>query len=67
MTYSKKVLIALDRLINVLFGGRVGETLSSRAWREQWKTRALIDSLFFWEKDHCEQSYYYDRDNRDFE
>lgn len=66
MTYSKRILIALDRLLNVIFFGRVGETLSSRAYREQWRIRPLIDAVFFLETNHCESSYYWDRDNRDF-
>lgn len=66
MTYFRHVLIAADRLVNTIFGGRVGETLSSRAYREQWKIRPLIDTVFFWEVNHCEESYKWDRDNRDF-
>lgn len=66
MSYAKRVLIAVDRLINTLCGGAVGETLSSRAYREHWKIEPIIDALFFWEQTHCEQSYYWDRDNKDF-
>ena len=66
MTYLKRIAIAIDRLVNVLCGGAVGETLSSRAYREQWQIRSLIDAVFFWEDRHCEMSYYWDRDNKDF-
>ncbi|TXG78454.1 pseudouridine synthase [Candidatus Dojkabacteria bacterium] len=67
MSYTKRVLIATDRWINVAFlRGRVGETVSGRAYRQDWKIRPLIDALFFWEVNHCEESYKWDRDNRDF-
>lgn len=69
MTYSKKLLIAIDQLINALIGGWPDETLSSRAYRwEQDKqrswTRKLIDAIFFWENDHCYGSYLSERDGR---
>lgn len=62
MTYGKKLLVALDQLVNTVLGGWPDETLSSRAWRwdENGKRiwpRKLIDGLFFWEKDHCRESY----------
>lgn len=69
MTYSKKLLIAIDQLINALIGGWPDETLSSRAWRwekdgvRSWPRR-LIDRLFFWEQNHCYQSYQSEREGR---
>ena len=62
MSYGRSVLIALDQLVNTLAGGWPDETLSSRAWRwtlagvRSWPCRA-IDALFFWETDHCRESY----------
>ena len=62
MTYGKAVLIAADQLVNALLAGWPDETLSSRAWRweqngvRSWPRR-FIDRLFFWEQDHCYQSY----------
>lgn len=68
IAYLKNVIIAVDQLINALFGGWVDETMSSQAWRwsrdgvRHWPRR-LIDALFFWDKDeatgrkHCELSY----------
>lgn len=59
----KQILIAIDQLFNALLGGWADETLSCRAWRQhekkkRWKImRAIIDGLFFWEKDHCKQAY----------
>lgn len=62
MTRVRKVLIAFDQLVNAVFNGWPDETLSSRAWRwelngkRNWP-RKVIDALFFWEKDHCKESY----------
>lgn len=61
--YVKQVLIAVDQTCNALLGGWADETLSSRSFRLQhknvvWKlARIVIDSLFFWEENHCEESY----------
>ena len=57
-----QVLIAFDQLVNAMLGGFADETLSSRAWRQHvagvrsWPKR-LIDSLFFWQDNHCRESY----------
>lgn len=60
----KQILIAIDQLFNALTGGYADETLSSRAWRLYSKDKLsgrilkpLIDMLFFWQKDHCYNSY----------
>ena len=69
MTYGKSVLIAADQFVNALLAGWPDETLSSRAWRweqngvRSWPRR-LIDRLFFWEQDHCQQSYISEREGR---
>ena len=69
MTYCKAVLIAIDQLVNAILAGWPDETLSSRAWRwEQdgvsaWPRR-MIDSLFFWEPNHCRESYRSEREGR---
>lgn len=55
--------IAFDQLANTLFGGYADETLSARAWRQskhskRWQyLRRVIDGLFFWQSDHCFNSY----------
>lgn len=36
--WGKQVLVALDQLVNALFGGWADETLSSRCWRKRDKT-----------------------------
>ena len=68
MAYFKNLLIAVDQLVNALFGGFSDETLSSASFRasrdgvRHWPRR-LIDALFFWDMDkatgrkHCELSY----------
>ena len=69
MTYGKAVLIAADQLVNALLAGWPDETLSSRAWRwekdgvRSWPRR-VIDRFFFWEEDHCYQSYISEREGR---
>lgn len=69
MTYAKKILIAADQLLNALLAGWPDETLSSRAFR--WEQngvmklpRIMIDCLFFWESEHCFQSYLSEREGR---
>lgn len=69
MSYGKAVLIAADQLVNALLAGWPDETLSSRAYRweqngvRSWPRR-LIDRLFFWEQEHCYQSYISEREGR---
>jgi hypothetical protein len=48
--------------MNTLLGGWPDETLPSRAWR--WKmnsvrkwSRTLIDGLFFFDREHCRESF----------
>ena len=61
--YILNILISLDQFVNVLFLGQPDETISSRAWRCKdtssfWKfMRKLIDTIFFWQKDHCYYSF----------
>lgn len=69
MKWSKAVVIALDQLINALCGGWPDETLSSRAYRRcrddgKCTCKKVIDTLFFFEKDHCFQSYVSEEVNR---
>ena len=45
------------------------ETLSCRSMRWEWNRvrkwpRRFIDRLFFWEQDHCYQSYIFEREGR---
>lgn len=63
--FALQVLIAIDQLANALFGGYADETLSSRAHRMRQKgqtywrwTAGFIDTLFFWQKGHCEAAWH---------
>ncbi len=59
--YLLRVAIALDQLVNSIFGGYPNETLSGRAWRKGvlrglpgWSLiRKLIDLIFFLQPNHC--------------
>ena len=56
---------ATSQWVNVVFLGskNPNESISGRAWRMQnrstfWKyARPFIDTVIFWEDDHCELSY----------
>lgn len=69
MQYLRKVLISIDQLINTLLGGWPDETLSSRCYRWAkdgvyiWPQKT-VNSLFFWQKDHCKSSYENERKGR---
>lgn len=56
-TYAMKVLIAVDQLANAVRGGHPDETLSAAAHRRHLEGRSgwrnLINTLFFWQGDHC--------------
>lgn len=62
--YLLALLIAIDQLVNALLCGQPDETLSSRAHRMRvkghrywgWTARA-IDTVFFWDRDHCRKAY----------
>lgn len=62
MSYVRRLLIAVDQLLNAVLGGWPDETLSSRAWRwelagvRSWPRR-LIDALLFPDVNHCRESY----------
>jgi len=56
--YVKNLLIALDQLINTVFGGDPDETISSRFGKRSRSNiiRQRIDRLFFWEQNHTGNS-----------
>lgn len=55
----RQILIAVDQLLNTLLGGWADETLSARAWRGGW--HRPIDTIFFWQRQHCYNSYLSER------
>ena len=65
-----QIPIAIDQLINTLFGGWADETISSVAWRKRhegkgWAIlRRVIDTLFFWQTNHCRTAYESEKNRR---
>ena len=61
--YITNILIAFDQFLFTLFGGYPDETFSSACYRYRNKHRIwkiiylLVNSLFFWQKNHCFLSY----------
>lgn len=59
--YLKRLTISFSILINCLLGGRNNQTFSARNWERKRKNKlnlvAVIDKIFFWEKDHCQESW----------
>lgn len=59
----RQIPIAVDQFVNTLFGGWADETISSVAWRKRCESkgwallRALIDTLFFWQDNHCRSAW----------
>lgn len=62
----KNLLLALDQLIYVIItlgSGNPDETCSSAAYRMEMKGkvfgfwRPIIDCIFFWDDNHCKESY----------
>ena len=71
MSYGNRILVALDQLINALIGGWPDETLSANAHRMRAKKQpywgwlaGFIDTLFFWQKDHCFKAHMAERERR---
>ena len=56
-----QVLVAIDQLINTCIGGYADETLSSRAHRRRLRGKPgvawIIDHIFFWQPNHCQEAY----------
>lgn len=62
-------MIAFDQMAGAVVGlfhrrgAWADETLSARCWREHedskgWNAfRIFVDTLFFWQKDHCRHAY----------
>lgn len=61
MNYFLRVLVGFNQLVNTLLGGWPDETLSSRAYRQHLRgrnfLRNFINTLFFWQNDHCKLAY----------
>lgn len=65
-----QIPIAIDQLVNTIFGGWADETISSVAWRKRqegkgWAIlRRVIDTLFFWQTNHCRSAYESEKNRR---
>ena len=57
LDWLKNILIGLDETANAILRGSPGETISARAWREQWRIVPLLDTLFWFDPDHCRTSF----------
>ena len=65
INYLLNILAAISQLFNSTLGGHPNMTVSARAHCSQaqpvWKLlRVLINSLFFWQDDHCKKSWQQD-------
>lgn len=64
MSYIRGILVALDQFVGAFIPGAYpDETISSRAYREDWKLQHFINAIFFDDK-HCEDSYWSEVNNR---
>lgn len=59
--YFNRVFTTISILINVITGGKSNQTLSARQY-ERYRQKKInlvrvIDKVFFWEKDHCMESW----------
>lgn len=67
---TEQIPIAIDQLVNTIFGGWADETISSVAWRKRqegkgWAIlRRVIDTLFFWQTNHCRSAYESEKNRR---
>ena len=65
--WLKQIAIAIDQLINALIGGYADETLSSHAYRLHRDNRLfgfmrhVLDTLFWFDADHCRESFLAER------
>jgi len=70
MARVMQVLIAFDQLINACLSGWADETVSSRAFRcaglkRRWFwTMRVIDTIFFWQANHCFLAYVAEQQRR---
>ena len=59
--YINRIVISFSILINTLLGGRNNQTFSARNWHLKRNNKPnlvwFIDKIFFWEKDHCQDSW----------
>lgn len=73
MKIINRVAAILSQAINVVTGGMPDETLCSRMYRKKLDGNkfgavacVVLNKLFFWEKDHCKDSYDAELERRHF-
>lgn len=65
MTRLEKIAIAFDQLIGAVFVGTYpDETISAYCHRTGSVWEPFIDALFFWQKDHCFESYLSEKERK---
>lgn len=68
LTYFRRLFVALDQLVNVIFGGEEDETVSSRIAKDRRRGRkfaCVLCKILDWiDPDHCEKSIERDRGKR---
>lgn len=61
MAYLKRLMIATSIFINVLFGGRINQTVSATQWQRKrdgkWHAVWLIDAIFYRDIEHCMEAW----------
>lgn len=56
--YAIRIGDAFSQLINVaLLNGHPNESLSGRAWRTKSRWYLVIDTVLFFDKDHCKTAH----------
>ena len=59
--YFSRVFIAFSILLNAIFGGKNNQTLSATQWDRKIAKKIhfvwLVDRIFWWEPNHCEDSW----------
>lgn len=64
-----KILVGIDQIFNAILLGDIDETLSSRLYRRRedkgWRFwYNLVNTLFFFQEDHCMRSFLYEYQKR---
>jgi hypothetical protein len=64
MIYFKSITAAFSQLLNAALAGNRDQSFSSRSFEGAIKgvkwckvSRLLVDTLFFWEEDHCMKAF----------
>ena len=62
--WTKQNIVALDQLLNTLLLGFADETFSSRCHREIPTLVPFINTIFFFDPNHCEESFRSEKERR---